>query len=152
MGLAWQAAARELFEDKGQVLLVSAKNPDLARTTQVEDLRAAEVIPRGPYAGIVWRVHSPLFAGLEILQPKLEPGGILLLVIETASLPEALLGSVLGKPPRPRYVLEDVCEALLLKGMGEPTLLASDKGSFAVSAKNPLDRSLLDAFFEQPLA
>jgi hypothetical protein len=152
MALAWQAAARELFQGKDHVLLVSAKSFGHAGATQLDDLRAVQAAPHGPYDGIVWRVRSELRAGLEVFKPLLHPGAALLLVVEARRPPEALFRSLLGKPSWPPYLLEDVCEALLLHGLREPRLLTAGKAGFAVSAKNVQQRSPLDAFFEQPPA
>ena len=60
MGLAWQAAARALFESCDQVLIVGAKNFGHPGARQLEDLRAAQAVAHGPYPGIVWRVRSAL--------------------------------------------------------------------------------------------
>jgi hypothetical protein len=152
MGLAWQGAARELFQGCDHVLLVSAKSFGHAGATQLDDLRAAQAVPHGPYDGIVWRVRSALDQGLETLKPLLHPGAALLLVVEARRPPEALFRSLLGRPSWPPCTLEDACEALLLRGLSEPRLLAESKAGFAVGARNVQQRSSLDAFFEQRLA
>jgi hypothetical protein len=151
MGLAWHAAARELFEGCESLLVVSAKSFTAPGATQLEEVDALKAGARGPYRGIVWRVRTPLEPGLSLLRPLLSPGAALLLVVE-ARRPEALLRSLLGKPAWPPCSLEDVCEALVLKGLSEPRLLAATKAGFAAVARNPTLRSTLDVFFEQPPA
>jgi hypothetical protein len=150
MGLAWQGAARGLFESCDQILVVNAKNFGHPGATQLEDLRAAQAAAHGPYHGILWRVRSALRPGLSVLKPLLHLGAPVLLVVEARRPPEALLRSLFGKPGWPPHGLEDVCEALLLKGFGEPMLHVASKAGFAVSAKNPAVPSQLDVFFEQP--
>jgi hypothetical protein len=151
MGLAWQGPARALFEGGEPLLVVSAKSFAHERATHLEDVSAARATAHGPYRGIVWRVRAPLQPGLGLLRSLLLPGAPLLVVVE-ARRPEALLRSLLGRPAWPAYVLEDVCEALLLKGLSEPRLLAASTAGFAAAARNPSQPSPLDAFFEQPLA
>ena len=111
MGLAWQAAARRLFDGCDQVLVVSAKSFGHPGARQLEDLRAAQAVAHGPYHGVVWRVRAELGPGLSVLKGLLQPGAALLVVVEARRPPEALLRSLLGKPGWPPYVLEDVCEA-----------------------------------------
>jgi hypothetical protein len=151
MGLSWHGAARELFEGCEPLLVVSARGFAAAGATHLEDVGALQAAAHGPYRGIVWRVRAALEPGLARLRPLLMPGAALLLVVETRR-PEALLRSLLGKPAWPLYVLEDVCEALLVKGLSEPRLVAESKAGFAATARNPTQRSTLDAFFEQPPA
>jgi hypothetical protein len=151
MGLAWHAAARELFEGCDPLLVVGARSFTAAGAMHQEDLGAVKAGPDGPYRGIVWRVRSELEPGLALLRPLLLPGAALLLVVEVRR-PEALLRSLLGKPAWPAYVLEDACEALVLKGLSEPRLVAQSKAGFAAAARNPTQRSSLDVFFEQPPA
>jgi hypothetical protein len=151
MALAWHGAARELFEGCEPLLVISARTFTHAGATQLEEIGATGAAAHGPYRGIVWRVRGSLDPGLSQLKPLLLPGAALLLVVE-ARRPEALLRSLLGKPAWPPYVLEDACEALLLQGLSEPRLVAESKAGFAAAARNPTQRSALDAFFEQPPA
>jgi len=149
MGLAWHAAARELFESSEPLLVVSARSFAHPGATHLEDIAAARATAHGSYRGIVWRVRAALEPGLALLKPLLLPGAALLLVVE-GGRPEALLRSLLGRPAWPSCELEDACEALLLKGLSEPRLVAASKAGFAAAANNPTQRSTLDAFFEQP--
>jgi hypothetical protein len=126
MGLTWHGAARELFEGCQPLLVISARRFTQAGATQLEDIGATGAAAHGPYRGIVWRVRGSLDPGLSRLKPLLLPGAALLLVVE-ARRPEALLRSLLGKPAWPTYALEDVCEALLLKGLSEPQLVTESK-------------------------
>jgi hypothetical protein len=150
VGLSWQGQARELLREAGRVLVIGAKHFGHPGATQLEDLRALQALPRGPYDGIVWRVRAELRSGLEQLKPLLTPGAPLLLLAEARRPPQALLRSLLGGQGWPLYELEELCEGLLLRGLSEPRLLAASKAGCAVAARNPQRRSALDAFFEQP--
>jgi hypothetical protein len=118
----------------------------------LESVPALEALPElnKRFDGAVWRVDRSVEEGVRALRSWLAPGARLLLVAELVPSAWQVARELFGGPGLPRFTREEVCEAVLLQGLGSPSVLLDTTRLLALSALMPGRPHQLDEFFAQP--